>query len=74
MNGMNKEEDYSIKESAKLYQKGIISLQEAATASKVSIYEMMEHIERHGIYPKELSDQEMEEHFEYAKKILNKDQ
>ena len=73
MNGMNKEENHRMKESARLYQKGIISLQEAATAAKVSIYEMMEFTEKHQIYPKELSEQEMEEHFEYAKKILKKD-
>ena len=58
MNGMNKEEDYSIKESAKLYQKGIISLQEAATASKVSIYEMMEYMEREKISPPPQSPEE----------------
>ncbi|MBN2157707.1 MAG: UPF0175 family protein [Candidatus Lokiarchaeota archaeon] len=58
---------------AESYRNGTLSLQEAATAAKVSIYEMMEFTEKHQIYPKELSDQEMEEHFKYAKKILRKD-
>jgi hypothetical protein len=62
-----------MKKSAESYRNGTLSLQEAATAAKVSIYEMMEFIEKHQIYPGELSDQEMGEHFEYAKEILKKD-
>lgn len=62
-----------MKRVAESYRKGSLSLQEAATSAKVSIYEMMEFTEKHQIYPNDLSDQEMEEHFEYAKKILSKD-
>jgi len=40
-----------MKESAKLYQKGIVSLQEAATSAEVSLYRMMEYIQREQIRP-----------------------
>ena len=68
-----KVKEMRMKRTAESYRKGTLTLKEAATASKVSIYEMMEYIEKHGIYPKELSGQDMDEHFEYAKKILNKE-
>ena len=44
-------EEYSIHESALLYQKGIVSLAEAATRAEVSIWEMMEYVETHNIRP-----------------------
>ena len=34
-----------------LYQKGIVSLQEAASQAKVSLYEIMEYIKRENIHP-----------------------
>ncbi len=42
---------YRIKKMAKYYRKGVISLQEAATAAKVSLYEMMEFVEKEHIRP-----------------------
>ena len=55
---------------AELYQKGVLSLQEASTAADVSIYEMMEYLEKEKIQPPIESVQEMESNFQYAQKIL----
>ena len=43
--------NYSMDESAKYYQKGIISLAEAATKAEVSLWEMMEYVNNHNIRP-----------------------
>lgn len=43
--------NYFVEESAKNYQKGLISLAEAATQAEVSIWEMMDYIQLHNIRP-----------------------
>jgi len=40
-----------VKQMVELYQKGIVSLQEAASQAKVSLYEIMEYIKRENIHP-----------------------
>ncbi len=40
-----------MKQIVELYQKGIVSLQEAASQAKVSLYEIMEYIKRENIHP-----------------------
>ncbi len=57
---------------ASAYHNSTMSLQEAATAAKVSLYEMMDYVEQREIYPKEMSDEEMEEHFSYAQEVLRR--
>ncbi|MHA1618265.1 MAG: ribbon-helix-helix protein, CopG family [Promethearchaeota archaeon] len=44
-------EEYKMKERANMYQKGIISLQEAATSANVSLYQMMDYVQREQIRP-----------------------
>ena len=48
LNGMK---EYSMEESGKLYQKGRVSLAEAATISEVSLWEMIEYVQRKNIRP-----------------------
>ncbi len=62
--------EYKLKEAGEIYRKGLISLAEAATLARVSIYVMMNYIEREKLYPQSLSDEEMEEELKKAKKIF----
>ncbi len=59
---------------AELYQKGVLSLQEASTAADVSIYEMMEYLEKEKIQPPIESVQEMESNFQYASENIEERQ
>jgi len=62
--------EYKLKEAGEMYRKGLISLAEAATLTKVSIYAMMDYVEREKIQPPSLSDKEMEEELKNAKKLF----
>ncbi len=53
-----------------LNRKGVISLVEAATLAEVSIYVMMDYIERERIQVKALSDEEMEKELINAKNLF----
>ena len=59
-----------IQKMADHYRKGTISLQEAATGAHVSLYEMMEYVEREQIRPPIETPQEMEKEFARAQKFL----
>jgi len=59
-----------LKESGEKYRKGLASMAEAATLAKVSIYNMMEYIERERIQPPSLTDPEMEEDLKRSKKLI----
>jgi predicted HTH domain antitoxin len=72
MNGMNKEKKLRLKESAKLYKKGIISLAEAATLAKVTIYDMMEYSKREQIRPIEPDSSELRKDRTNAEEIFRK--
>jgi len=48
---LQKIKEYDAKQMVELYQKGIVSLQEAASQAKVSLYEIMEYIKRENIHP-----------------------
>jgi predicted HTH domain antitoxin len=67
-----KVKELRMKRMAESYHKGTLSLQEAATAANVSLYEMIDFLELHQIYPRNLSEKEMEDHFEYAQEIIKK--
>jgi len=58
------------KKMAELYQKGTLSLQEAANAAKISIFEMLDYIHMQNIHPPEFSVQELESQFEKAQHLL----
>ncbi|MHA1794038.1 MAG: UPF0175 family protein [Promethearchaeota archaeon] len=51
--------EYKLKDVGEKYRKGLISLAEAATLAEVSIYEMMEYLQREQIQPPSLTEKEM---------------
>ena len=63
---------YHLKKFAEFYRKGVISLQEAATAAKVSIYEMMEYVETEKIRPPVQSEEEILAEIEESSSIMKK--
>ena len=63
-------EEYRLKEVSEKYRKGLVSLAEAAVLAKVSIYKMMEHVEREKIQAPPLSNSEMEEELERSKNLF----
>lgn len=63
-------EEYRLKEVGEKYRKGLVSLAEAATLAKVSIYIMMEYIEREKIQSPSLTEAEMEEDLKRSKKVF----
>ena len=64
--------EYRLKRVSEKYRKGIVSMAEAATLAKVSIYEMMEYCRREQIRPIEPSPAEMDEEFSDAREIFQK--
>jgi predicted HTH domain antitoxin len=56
------------------YRKGVMSLQEAATAANVSIYDMMKHVQKEGIRPPVQSvaeiDAEIHDSIERSKSVV----
>ncbi|KKL59832.1 hypothetical protein LCGC14_1475630, partial [marine sediment metagenome] len=63
-------QEYRLKASGEKYRKGLVSLAEAATLAKVSIYKMMEYVEREKIQAPSLTNHEMEEDLKRSKKIF----
>jgi predicted HTH domain antitoxin len=63
-------EEYRLKEVGENYRKGLVSLAEAATLAKVSIYKMMDYIEREKIQAPSLSESEMEEDLKRSKNLF----
>ncbi|TFG23023.1 MAG: hypothetical protein EU533_03630 [Promethearchaeota archaeon] len=59
-----------LKEAGENYRKGIVSLAEAATLANVSIYKMMEYVEREKIQSPSLSESEMEEDLKRSTKLI----
>ncbi len=52
---------YRMHKAGDLYRKGVASLQEAATSARVSLWEMMEYVERENIQPPEETKEEIRE-------------
>ncbi|MHA1727455.1 MAG: UPF0175 family protein [Promethearchaeota archaeon] len=61
---------YKVREAGELYRKGLVSLAEAATLANVSIYSMMEYVEREKIQPQVLTKKEMEKELKNTWKLL----
>lgn len=51
--------EYELKRMAELYRKGIVSLQEAATQAKLSLYEIMEYVKKENIHPPDQTKEEI---------------
>lgn len=63
-------QEYRLRESGEKYRKGLVSMAEAATLAKVSIYKIMEYVEREKIQAPSLTDPEMEEDLKQSKKLF----
>jgi len=69
-NKLGEIEEYKLKEVGENYKKELVSLAEAAVLAKVSIYKMMEYVEREKILAPPLSNSEMEKELERSKKLF----
>ncbi len=67
---LNQITEYRLREVSEKYRKGLVSLAEAAVLAKVSIYTMMDYVEREKIHAPALTDKEMEEELKNTKKIF----
>ena len=67
---LQKLKEYEIKEMTSLYQKGIVSLQEAASQVNVSLYEIMEYVQRENIHPPDQSKEEIIAEINQSKKYF----
>lgn len=65
-------QEYRLRGSGEKYRKGLVSIAEAAILAKVSIYKMMEYVEREKIQAPSLTDSEMEEDLKRSKKLFEK--
>lgn len=52
--------EYEMEESSTLYQRGLVSLAEAATMADVSLWEMMEYVQQKNIRPPVESPEDIE--------------
>ncbi|MHA1107439.1 MAG: hypothetical protein ACTSPN_17250, partial [Promethearchaeota archaeon] len=59
-----------IKQMTELYQKGIVSLQEAASQANVSLYEIMEYVQKENIRPPDQAKEEIIAEIEDSKKYF----
>ena len=64
-------QEYRLKESGEKYRKGLVSMAEAATLAKVSIYKMRDYVDREKIQSPSLSDSGMEEDFKRSKELFD---
>ncbi|TKJ23881.1 MAG: hypothetical protein CEE43_01585 [Promethearchaeota archaeon Loki_b32] len=67
---LQKLKEYEIKQMTDLYKKGIVSLQEAASQANVSLYEIMEYVQRENIHPPDQSKEEIISEIEQSKKLF----
>ncbi len=67
---LQKLKEYEIKQMTDLYKKGIVSLQEAASQANVSLYEIMEYVQRENIHPPDQSKEEIISEIEQSKKYF----
>ncbi|MFO8018065.1 MAG: UPF0175 family protein [Promethearchaeia archaeon] len=69
---LNQIKEYHMKEAGEKYRKGLVSLAEAATLAKVSIYEMMEYIDRERLESPSFSKEEMEAELKNSENLFAK--
>lgn len=67
---LQKLKEYEIEQMTKLYQKGIVSLQEAASQANVSLYEIMEYVQKENIRPPDQAKEEIIAEIEDSKKYF----
>lgn len=64
--------EYKMRDAADYYRRGVVSLQEAASKARVTIYEMMAHVERENIRPPAQTIPEIREDLDRAKRVFKK--
>ncbi len=69
---LQKMEEYWMRKEAEYYRKGLKSLQEVATAAGVSLYDMMDFVQKEQIRPPNLSENELEEEFARGEELFKK--
>ena len=67
---LQKLKEYDIEQMTKLYQKGVVSLQEAASQANVSLYEIMEYVQKENIHPPDQTKEEIIAEIEDSKKYF----
>ncbi len=67
---LQKLKEYEIKQMTELYQKGIVSLQEAASQADVSLYQIMEYVQKENIRPPDQAKEEIIAEIEDSKKYF----
>ena len=67
---LQKLREYDIKQMTELYQKGIVSLQEAASQANVSLYAIMEYVQKENIRPPDQAKEEIIAEIEDSKKYF----
>ncbi|MHA1670550.1 MAG: ribbon-helix-helix protein, CopG family [Promethearchaeota archaeon] len=67
---LQKLKEYEIKQMMELYQKGVVSLQEAASQANVSLYEIMEYAQKENIHPPDQPKEEIINEIEDSKKYF----
>src|SRR5271157_4511089 len=68
---LQKIEEYQMRIMAEHYRKGGVSLQEAATAAKVSFYDMLDFVTKENIRPPIETPEEIEEDFVQGEEIFH---
>ena len=67
---LQKLREYDIKQMTELFKKGIVSLQEAASQANVSLYAIMEYVQKENIYPPDQAKEEIIAEIEDSKKYF----
>ena len=67
---LQKLKEYELKQMTEFYRKGIVSLQEAASQANVSLYEVMEYVQKENIHPPDQSREEILDEIEDSKKLF----
>lgn len=63
-------QEYLLKKAAEAYQRGDISLEEAAVRAKVSVWRMIEYLRRYNITPPPETLEEMDEGLKRTEKVM----
>jgi predicted HTH domain antitoxin len=64
--------EYEMKKVAEFHRKGLMSLREAATHAKVSLYDMMDYVQKEKIFPPAQSEEEIKQDLKDSQLIFNK--
>ncbi len=67
-------QEYRMRDMAERYRKGLVSLAKAATVAGVSIYEMMDHLDREKILPPQTTAEEFHDAMDDAREVIGRSQ